>query len=189
MTRYENFMAIAHAYYNAYVVHANELGKKPLSYDVWLRTDKDQAPGFDGPADERKPEDKSCGQCRDTQGRFCKTPIEELAKQVEKERGPAKDIKIDKTQSNANPVGSDAKYIVFKEDGTKLEGKEAEDFFRKHGIFPFNSDDDDDDDDNEDNESEDEEKPNNVTETFSGKKFNDSDEVLRFLSTIFGISL
>ena len=130
MTRYENFMAIAHAYYDAYVAQAKCLNKKPLSYDEWLKTDKSEAPGFDGSEDCQKNCQK---QCRDKQGRFTKDNFEELkrvADQVAKERGPASSVK---------PLSSDKpeieeKFFVFN-NGKVIEGEEAKKYFIERGLL------------------------------------------------------
>ena len=129
MTRYENFMAIAHAYYDAYVAQAKCLNKKPLSYDEWLKTDKSEAPGF-----AKDDCTNNCQkQCRDKQGRFAKDNFDELKKvadRVAKERGPASSVK---------PLTSDKpdfeeKFFVIN-NGKVIEGEEAKKYFIEKGLL------------------------------------------------------
>ena len=146
MTRYENFMAIAHAYYDAYVAQAKCLNKKPLSYDDWLKTDKSEAPGF-----AKDDCQNNCQkQCRDRQGRFTKDNFDELKKvadQVAKERGPASSVK---------PIASDKPSVEEKffviDNGKVLEGEEAKKYFIEKGLIDEDPEDSDPRDDEHDDE-------------------------------------
>lgn len=152
MTRYENFMAIAHAYYDAYVSQAVCLGKKPLSYDEWLGTDKSKAPGF---AEEQKCEPKcepKCqGQCRDKNGRFVKDKgigeLRKIAEQVARERGPAPEIKA---KPLAEKPEVDEEFTVIS-NGKVLTGDEAKKFLIARGLIkPDNEDSEESDKDDDD---------------------------------------
>lgn len=132
MTRYENFMQIAHSYYDAYVSQAKCLGMKPLSYDEWLKTDKNEAPGF---AKDDSP--KNCKQqCRDACGRFTKDNFDELkkmAERVDKARGPAPSLGPQKPNEDKPDI--DDKYFVFN-DGKLLRGEAAKQYFIEKGLIP-----------------------------------------------------
>lgn len=144
MTRYENFMAIAHAYYDAYVAQAKCLNKKPLSYDEWLKTDKSEAPGFakDDCANNCQK------QCRDKQGRFAKDNFDELKKvadQVAKERGPASSV-----NQPAEKPEADEEFTVIS-NGKVLRGADAKKFLIARGLIkPDNEDSEESDKDDDD---------------------------------------
>lgn len=113
MTRRENFEKIAKAYYEAYYAQAIGLGKKPLTYEEWLNTDKSMSPGFAeeaNPKEDNKEPNKPCENSfyKDLEdiysslvykgllkgGTFDKflqgfKDLQEAANAVEKERGPA----------------------------------------------------------------------------------------------------
>ena len=178
MTRRENFEKIAKAYYEAYYAQAIGLGKNPLSYEDWLETDKSMTPGFAEDNEARKceatktPEDnrsdfyntlenayaelvKGGVLARGTFDKFLESfknfdKLKEIAKAVEKERGPAPRVNQEPPKSlnqdadnkeynhrvwPTNPLINRPRETVYVRtpDGQNLYGDQAKQWLRAHG--------------------------------------------------------
>lgn len=142
MTRRENFEKIAKAYYEAYYAQAVGLGKKPLSYEDWLETDKSMPPGFQDDYDLPEPNEQDPKKARGGQiykdledvyslmcdkglvdrGTFDKflesfqnfEKLKEIAKAVEQERGPAPKVNQEPPKSlNQDKDGKEYNHRVW----------------------------------------------------------------------------
>lgn len=142
MTRRENFEKIAKAYYEAYYAQAVGLGKKPLSYEDWLETDKSMPPGFATedakPKEDNKEPNKQCENPfyndleyaysflvdrgllqKGTFDKFLESfnnfeKLKEIAKAVEQERGPAPKVNQEPPKSlNQDKDGKEYNHRVW----------------------------------------------------------------------------